>query len=87
MIVLAASTVGVAAQSAFAPFPKAASTYWREQVPEAMRQDYIRLGMEHHGNRYPTRCLPSSALMATAPITRIRVLHADASLRVLSWLR
>ena len=52
MIVLAASTVGVAAQSAFAPFPKAASTYWREQVPEAMRQDYIRLGMEHHGKAW-----------------------------------
>ena len=51
-IVLVASTVGVTAQSVFAPFPKAASTYWREQVPEAMRQDYIRLGMEHHGKAW-----------------------------------
>ena len=52
MIVLAASTVGVAAQSAFSPFPKAADSYWRQQVPVAMRQDYIRLGMEYHGKTW-----------------------------------
>lgn len=28
----------------FAPFPKAGDKYWRKQVPEAMRKDYIRLG-------------------------------------------
>lgn len=28
----------------FAPFPKAGDQYWRKQVPEAMRKDYIRLG-------------------------------------------
>lgn len=28
----------------WAPFPKAGDKYWRKQVPEAMRKDYIRLG-------------------------------------------
>ena len=31
-------------QACFAPFPKAGDQYWRKQVPEAMRKDYIRLG-------------------------------------------
>ena len=31
-------------QACFAPFPKAGDKYWRKQVPEAMRKDYIRLG-------------------------------------------
>ena len=31
-------------QACFAPFPKAGDRYWRKQVPEAMRKDYIRLG-------------------------------------------
>lgn len=31
-------------QTCFAPFPKAGDQYWRKQVPEAMRKDYIRLG-------------------------------------------
>ena len=31
-------------QACFAPFPKAGDWYWRKQVPEAMRKDYIRLG-------------------------------------------
>ncbi|MBB3702322.1 heparinase II/III domain-containing protein [Alloprevotella rava] len=35
------------AQSAFAPFPKASDAYWRNQVPKAMRQDYIRLGKKY----------------------------------------
>ena len=28
----------------FAPFPKADDRYWRQQVPRAMREDFIRLG-------------------------------------------
>ena len=33
-----------AAASSFAPFPKAGDKYWLQQVPETMRNDYIKLG-------------------------------------------
>lgn len=44
IIALAASLAEAAAQSVFSPFPKAADDYWRRQVPDAMRRDYISLG-------------------------------------------
>lgn len=44
LIVATVSFEDIVAQSAFAPFPKASSRYWRRQVPKAMRQDYVRLG-------------------------------------------
>ena len=46
---IAFSLIEAVAQSAFAPFPKASSPYWRTEVPQSMRQDYIRLGKQYRG--------------------------------------
>ena len=49
---IAVSLFEAVAQSAFAPFPKAANPYWRTDVPKSMRQDYIRLGNQYSGKTW-----------------------------------
>ena len=44
-----ASVVKTEAASSFAPFPKAGDKYWKQQVPAAMRKDYIQLGESYLG--------------------------------------
>lgn len=46
------------AQQDFAPFPKASDSFWRKHVPEAMRNDYIRLGDLYVGK--PWEVIPAS---------------------------
>lgn len=58
VFLLAASLVADAAQSAFAPFPKARDSYWRKRVPQVMRRDYIRLGEEYASK--PWRKIPDT---------------------------
>lgn len=57
IVIAAASFVEVCAQSVFSPFPAAADSYWQQQVPEAMRQDYIGLGNGYLGK--PWRQIPN----------------------------
>lgn len=45
-----------AGKTAFRPFPKAADKFWRRQVPEAMRKDYIQLGNQYLGK--PWKAIP-----------------------------
>lgn len=49
---IAVSLFEAVAQSAFAPFPKAANPYWRTDVPKSMCQDYIRLGNQYSGKTW-----------------------------------
>ncbi len=49
---IVASFIQATAQSAFSPFPKAADAYWRKQVPQAMRMDYVRIGEENRGKSW-----------------------------------
>ena len=46
------------AQHGFSPFPKASDGYWRKHIPEAMRNDYIRLGNQYVGK--PWNAIPAS---------------------------
>ena len=58
LLLLTHSPLCLKAQNQFAPFPKASSKYWKEQIPEKMRADYIQLG-----NRYiqqPWNPIPDS---------------------------
>ena len=58
LIVVAVSFADAAAQTAFAPFPKATDRYWRSQVPKAMRDDYVRLGDKY--KTMPWRKIPDN---------------------------
>ena len=50
--IVVVSLIEVAAQSGFSPFPKAGDSYWRIQIPKAMRRDYERLGNEYRGKEW-----------------------------------
>ena len=52
------SATWMSAQVNFAPFPKAADSYWRRQVPVQMRNDYIQLGNEYLNK--PWNAIPNS---------------------------
>lgn len=46
------------AKQEFAPFPTASDKYWRKQVPQEMRNDYIHLGEQYLGK--PWEAIPDS---------------------------
>ena len=46
------------ARQEFAPFPTASGKYWRKQVPQEMRNDYIHLGEQYLGK--PWEAIPDS---------------------------
>ena len=58
MLCLLLATKMAATAASFAPFPKAGDKYWRKQVPQAMQEDYIRLGESYLGK--PWNAIPDS---------------------------
>lgn len=55
----------VAAPGRFAPLPKADDAFWRDSVPEAMRQSYIGYGEQYLGRPWTTLPLTSFAEFKT----------------------
>ena len=57
LFLVVTSMVAAKGYSSFAPFPKAADSYWHKKIPQEMCQDYVRLGDVYIGK--PWHKIPS----------------------------